>query len=409
MKPSIQQSVLAEQIAESVNIFVKEKIELIMREEISNFLRYEQEEKTNTRNGYYGRTFDTRFGKIDDLRVPRDRQGEFQTQVFEPYQRREGWLEEAVIHMYKGGMGTRDVAKFIDGMFGAQYSPTTISNITNTVLEDIEQWQGRRLEKRYSVIYLDGMYINLRRNTVSSEVIYTAMGINEQGHRQILGFYIGGQESSNGWFEILQDLYRRGAQEVLLGVFDGLPGLEDAFRRAYPKADVQHCIVHKVRGTFPKLRVQDKTEFIHDLKTIYTALDHDLAIAAFDTLKAKWGKTYPKEIKSWEDQLKTLLAFFKYPALIREAIYTSNPIERMNKEFRKRLRPMNSLTNIEAAEKIVYLQATEYNEKWGNRVVRGFGDPKTKLELAKLYEERYATKASQTNEAEDIAELLHVK
>ena len=198
MKPSIQQSELAEQLAESVNLFVKEKIELIMRQEISNFLRYEQEEKTNTRNGYYGRTLDTRYGKIEDLRVPRDRQGEFQTQVFEPYQRREGWLEEAVIHMYKGGMGTRDVAKFIDSMFGTQYSPTTISNITNTVLEDIEQWQDRPLEKRYSVIYLDGMYINLRRKTVSSEVIYTAMGINEQGHRQILGFYIGGQESSNG-------------------------------------------------------------------------------------------------------------------------------------------------------------------------------------------------------------------
>jgi putative transposase len=394
MKPSIQQSAFAEQLAESVNLFVKEKIEFIMREEISNFLRYEQEEQTNTRNGYYGRTLDTRYGKIDDLRVPRDRQGEFQTQVFEPYQRREGWLEEAVIHMYKGGMGTRDVVKFIDSMFGAQYSPTTISNITNTVLEDIEQWQKRPLEKRYSVIYLDGMYINLRRNTVSSEVIYTAMGINELGYRQILGFYIGGQESSNGWFEILQDLYQRGAQEVLLGVFDGLPGLENAFRKAYPKADVQHCLVHKVRSTFPKIRVADKTEFIQDLKSIYMALDHDLAIAAFDAVKAKWGKRYPKEIQSWEDQLKTLLAFFKYPQAIREAIYTSNPIERMNKEFRKRLRPMNSLTNIEAAEKIVYLKAIEYNERWGNRVVRGFGDSKTKEKLTKLYEERYMTKSA---------------
>jgi putative transposase len=398
MKPSIQQTTLSEQLAESVNQFVKEKIELVMRQEISNFLRHEQEETSNTRNGYYGRTLDTRYGKIDDLRVPRDRQGDFQTQVFEPYQRREGWLEEAVIHMYKGGMATRDVAKFIDSMFGTHYSPTTISNITNTVLEDIQQWQGRPLEKRYSVIYLDGMYINLRRNTVSSEVIYTAMGINEQGYRQILGFYIGGQESSNGWLEILQDLYRRGAQEVLLGVFDGLPGLEDAFRKAYPKADVQHCVVHKIRSTFPKIRVQDKTEFLTDLKTIYTAMDHDLALAAFDTVKAKWGKMYPKEIKSWEDQLKTLLAFYKYPQLIRDAIYTSNPIERMNKEFRKRLRPMNSLTNIEAAEKVVYLQSIDYNEKWGSRVVRGFGDLKTKVALTEMYEQRYETKFTKSEE-----------
>lgn len=400
MKPIIQQNLFAEQIAESVNLFVKEKIEFIMREEISNFLKFEQEEKTNTRNGYYGRTLDTKYGKIDDLRVPRDRHGDFQTQVFEPYQRRDGWLEEAVIHMYKGGMATRDVARFIDGMFGAQYSPTTISNITGTVLEDIEKWQSRPLAKRYSVLYLDGLYINLRRNTVSSEVIYTVMGIDEEGHRQILGFYIGGQESSNGWFEILQNLYKRGAQEILLGVFDGLPGLEEAFRRAYPKADVQHCVVHKMRNTFPKIRVSDKVEFLNDLKTIYTAMDHDLAMAAFDTVKAKWGKRYPKEIQSWEDQLKTLLAFFKYPQLIRGAIYTSNPIERMNKEFRKRLRPMNSLTNIEAAEKIVYLQAIEYNERWGNRVVRGFGDYTTKIKLAEMYEARYVTDASRSESDE---------
>ncbi|TVX99007.1 IS256 family transposase, partial [Paenibacillus cremeus] len=256
-------------LEDSVTQLLKEKLEMLMREEIKNFLQVEQEsERHNSRNGYYERTWETRHGKIDDLQVPRDRNGHFQTQLFEPYQRRDGWLEETVIHMYKGGMSTRDIAKFIETMFGTHYSPTTVSNITNTVLEDIVQWQSRPLEKRYSVLYLDGLYIKLRRNTVDSEVIYLVMGINEQGHREILGFYIGGQESSNGWREILQDLYRRGLHEVLLGVFDGLPGLEDAFRDVYPKADVQHCVVHKVRSTMPKIRVQDKTEFLDDLKTI---------------------------------------------------------------------------------------------------------------------------------------------
>lgn len=321
--------------------------------------------------------------------MPRDRQGEFQTQVFEPYSRREGWLEEAVIHMYKGGMSTRDVAKFIENMFGTQYSPTTISNITNTVLEDLEQWLSRPLEKRYSVIYLDGLYLKLRRNSVSSEVIYTAMGINEEGYRQILGFYIGGQESSNGWKEMLKDLYKRGAQDVLLGVFDGLTGLEDAFREVYPKADVQHCMVHKIRETFPKIRVADKAEFVEDLKPLYTALDRDLAGCAFDVMKAKWGKVYPREIKSWEDQLLTLFAFYKYPESIRYAIYTSNPIERMNKEFRKRLRPMNSLPNITAAEKIIYLQSKEYNEKWKHKKIRGFSDVTTRVKLDEMFVSRY--------------------
>ncbi|SDY04058.1 IS256 family transposase, partial [Paenibacillus sp. CF384] len=311
------------------------------------------------------------------------------TQVFEPYQRRDGWLEEAVIQMYKSGMGTRDVARFIESMFGSQYSPTTISNITATVLEDIQNWQVQPLKKRYAVIYLDGLYVKLKRSTVSGEVVYFAMGIDEEGHRQILGFYVGGQESANGWRDVLKDLYKRGVQEVLLGVFDGLPGLDTAFRETYPKADVQHCIVHKVRATFPKIRVQHKTDFITDLKTIYNAMDHDLAMAAFDTLKAKWGKLYPKEIRSWEDQLTTLLAFYKYPALIKDAIYTSNPIERMNKEIRKRLKPMNSLTNMDAAEKVIYLETVAYNDRFADRTIKGFSEASVKQHLTKMFEERY--------------------
>jgi putative transposase len=388
---TLHEAGLSDLLENLVRNFLKDKLEFIMKEEIKNVLQGEQQpdEKKNYRNGYYERTLDTRYGRIDDLMVPRDRNNEFQTQLFEPYQRREGWLEEAVIRMYKGGMSTREVSGFIESMFGAQYSPTTVSNITGTVLEDVDKWQKRPLEKRYSVIYLDGMYVKLKRSTVDSEVIYLAMGINEQGYREILGFYIGGKESSNGWRDVLKDLYRRGVEEVLLGVFDGLPGLENAFRDVYPQADVQHCIVHKVRSTFPKIRVQDKTEFIGDLKTIYNALDRDLALAAFDTMQAKWGKKYPKELDSWKEQLPTLLTFYKFPALMKSAIYTSNPIERTNKEIRKRLKPMNSLTNMDAAEKIVYLEVMTYNEKWSNRVIRGFGDQTVQEKLREMFNERY--------------------
>ena len=194
-----------------------------------------------------------------------------------------------------------------------------------------------------------------------------------------------------GWREVLKDLYTRGAQEVLLGVFDGLPGLDAAFKETYPQADVQHCVVHKVRATFPKIRVEHKTDVIEALKTVYTAPDEELARAAFDTVKARWGKLYPKEMASWEEQLSTLLTFYKYPAEIRKAIYTSNPIERMNKEIRKRLKPMNSLTNMDAAEKIVYLEATDYNERFAERVVPGFGVDAVKKKLNELFEARYPT------------------
>jgi transposase-like protein len=394
---TIPENAFYDLLENSVTKLLQEKLELLMREEIKNYMSVEQPHARNSRNGHYKRTLQTRYGTINELQVPRDRKGTFQTRLFQPYQRREGWLEEAIIHMYKGGMSTREVAKFVESMFGAQYSPTTISNITQTVMEDIEQWQKRPLEKRYSVIYLDGLYVKLKRNTVSSEVVYLAMGIDEKGYRQILGFYVGGHESSNGWREVLKDLKNRGATDVLLGAFDGLPGLEEAFREIYPKADVQHCVVHKIRATLPKIRVSDKTAFLEDLKPVYTAMDGDVARALFDSFKANWRKLYPKEVQSWEDQLSTLLTFYKYPELTRPAIYTTNPIERMNKELRKRLKPMNSLTNIEAAEKIIYLQALDYNEAWCGRAIRGFVDPVTKAAFNEMYKARYGNSPADDN------------
>jgi len=347
---TIQQNPFAELLDNSLQSFLKEKIETLMKEEIKNYLQVDHADVPNSRNGYYSRSWETRHGMIPDLQVPRDRLSTFQTELFEPYQRREAWLEDTIIHMYKGGMSTRDIAGFIEKMFGSQYSPTTVSNITGTVLEDVAAWQSRSLAKRYSVIYLDGMYVKLKRQTVASEVIYIAMGIDEDGHREILSFSVGGKESANGWREVLRDIYKRGAHEVLLGVFDGLAGLEEAFRETYPQAGVQRCITHKLRNTLPKIRDKDKTDFVADMRTIYSVLDRDVALANFDLVKAKWGTIYPKEIASWENELPVLLRFYDFPEKIHYAIYTSNPIERTNKEIRKRLRPMNSLTNMDAAD-----------------------------------------------------------
>jgi len=386
---TIQQNPFAALLENTMQSFLKEKIETLLKEEIKNYLQVEHPDVANSRNGYYSRGWETRHGVIPDLQVPRDRQGQFQTELFEPYQRREAWLEDTVIHMYKGGMSTRDIGAFIEKMFGAQYSPTTVSNITSTVLEDVATWQARPLAKRYSVLYLDGMYVKLKRQSVASEVIYLVMGINETGHREILSFGVGGKESANGWREVLRDLYRRGVQEVLLGVFDGLVGLEEAFRETYPQAGVQRCITHKMRNTLPKIRDKDKADFVTDMKAIYNAMDREVALANFDRVQTKWGKMYPKELASWENELSVLLCFYDFPKMIHYAIYTSNLIERTNKEIRKRLRPMNSLTNMDAAEKIVYLECIDYNERWGSRVCTGFGDTKTQQALKQMFEEKY--------------------
>lgn len=389
MNLSINDSDFMEQLANTVLLFIKDKLELIMREELSNYLTVENPETKNTRNGFYSRTLETQFGKINDLRVPRDRQGEFRTELFKPYQRRDGWLEEAVIRMYKGGMSTRDVADFIECIIGTHYSPTTVSNITNTVLQDVHAWQERPLKKRYSVLYIDGIHFSLRRDSVATEVIYVAMAIDEDGYRQIIGFLVGGNESAHGWKEFLQDMYRRGATDILLGVFDGLPGLEEAFHSVYPKADVQRCIVHKMRNTFPKIRVKDKAEFLGDLKEVYSAPCYEDAVRQFHAVELKWSRQYPRELASWRADLPVLLTFYKYPQDIWQAIYTTNAIERTVKEIRKRLYPMNSVPNIDAAEKIAYLVASDYNERWSKRIIRGFGMETTKDAFEKMYRERY--------------------
>jgi putative transposase len=269
MSNSISNLDWANQLANDIRQFVKQKLELIMREEIKNFLEIEQPGTSNMRNGYYKRSLYTQYGRIEELSVPRDRNGEFQTQLFAPYQRYTGWLEEAIIRMYQSGMSTREIGDFIERILGNKYSAATVSNISDVVTEDVETFHNRPLNKRYSVLYLDGLYVKLRRDTVEKEVIYVVLGVTEEGYREILDFFVGGQESTNVWQEILQRLYERSVKEVLLGVFDGLPGLEEAFKAVYPKADVQRCVVHKVRNTLNRVRKKDQFEVAENLKLIY--------------------------------------------------------------------------------------------------------------------------------------------
>jgi putative transposase len=385
MSKSIPNVDWANQLESVIRQFVKEKLELIMREEMKNFLEMEQAGMPNMRNGYYQRNLDTQYGRIEGLLVPRDRNGEFQTQLFAPYQRHTVWLEEAVIRMYQSGMITREIGKFIERILGNAYSPATISRITDVVKEDIEKWHT--LHKRYSVLYLDGLYVKLRRETVEKEVIYVVLGGNEEGYREILDFFVGGQESAYVWQEILQHLYQRGVKEVLLGVFDGLPGLEEAFRAIYPKVDVQRCVVHKVRNTLRRVRKKDQFEMAEDLKLIYRSPNKKIALEMFQQFESKWSGKYPREVQSWANKLDVLLTFMNYPSSIRSVIYTTNAIERTIKEIRKRLKPMNSLSSLEAAEKVVYLTIQDFNEKWAGRKLRGFAEVQEALE--RMFEERY--------------------
>lgn len=375
-----------------INDLIKNFIEKMLKGELTEFLNYDKYESAgknsgNSRNGNYSRNFQTKYGVIEKLEVPRDRNNDFQTALFEPYKRRDDWLEQTVIQMYARGLSTRDIANLIEQMYGQKYSATSVSNLTDIAVKEIEQWKNRPLEKRYSVLFIDALSIKIRREHVGNESAYIIIGINEEGYREILDFYIGVTESATLWEEVLMNLKSRGVEQVLLGVMDGLPGLTDAFLKVYPKADVQRCVVHKVRNTLHKVKKKHTDEIVTDLKKIYKAPSREYAEQALNDFSSKWDKLYPHLAQSWFEDKDELFAFYKYPDSIQKSIYTTNWIERANKEIRKRLKTMNSLPNEKAAEKILYLKIIDYNSKWSERRLKGFLAARDKL--IQLFEERY--------------------
>ena len=375
-----------------INDLIKNFIEKLLKGELTEFLNYDKYDSAgknsgNSRNGNYSRNFQTKYGVIENLEVPRDRNNDFQTALFEPYKRRDDWLEQTVIQMYARGLSTRDIANLIEQMYGQKYSATSVSNLTDIAVKEIEQWKNRPLEKRYSVLFIDALSIKIRREHVGNESAYIIIGINEEGYREILDFYIGVTESATLWEEVLMNLKSRGVEQVLLGVMDGLPGLTDAFLKVYPKADVQRCVVHKVRNTLHKVKKKHTDEIVTDLKKIYKAPSREYAEQALNDLSSKWDRIYPHLAQSWFEDKDELFAFYKYPDSIQKSIYTTNWIERANKEIRKRLKTMNSLPNEKAAEKILYLKIIDYNSKWSERRLKGF--LAARENLIQLFEERY--------------------
>ena len=311
---------------------IKDMMETLMKAELTELLKYEKyspegHNSGNSRNDFYKRSYETKYGKIENLNIPRDRNDEFRQQLIPPYQRHDGWLEDMIMQLYANGVSTRDVGSIIEKLYGNSYSPTTVTNITDVAIEEIKKWRQRKLNKHYSVLFIDAMSVKLRRDTVANDSVYFILGIDEEGYREVLDFYIGTTESSYVWEEILSSLKERGATDVLLGVMDGLPGLEEAFNKVYPKADVQSCVVHKVRNTIRKVRKKDLSEILQDLKSVYESTTKDQAMIMLDEFSIKWVKLYPKVVDSWNNN-SSLFTYYSYPLAIRKAIYTTNWIER---------------------------------------------------------------------------------
>lgn len=350
----------------------KDMIQELLEAEIETKLGYEKndiscKETDNSRNGYSPKTIKSEFGEVQ-IQVPRDRKGEFKPQIVPKYQRNVSGIEEKVIALYSRGMSTRDIEEQIRDIYGINLSAEMVSKITDKVVPEIKEWQQRPLESVYPFIFMDAIHFKIRSDGhILNRAAYVVLGVTLEGSKDILGIWIGDNESSKFWLGVLNDLKNRGVQDVLLFCVDGLTGLKEAINAAYPKAEVQRCIIHQLRNSFKYVSYKDIKEFSNDFKEVYHAINEEAGLEELYRLKDKWGKAYPFAIRSWENNWDVLSPFYKFPEEIRKIIYTTNIIEGLNRQYRKVTKSKTMFPSDASLEKMLYLASKNAVKKWTQR------------------------------------------
>ena len=321
----------------------------------------------NRRNGYTEKTVKTQFGEMK-IDVPRDRNGGFEPSVVPKNKRNISGIEEKAISLYARGMSTRHIHDQIQDVYGIEISAEMVSKITDSILPQIKEWQNRHLASIYPFVFLDAIHYKVREDgRIKSKAAYVVLGVSLDGYKDILGIWIGENESSKFWLGVLNDLKNRGVQDVLIFSVDGLTGLKEAITAAYPKSEIQRCVIHQLRNSFKYVSYKDVKEFASDFKEVYKAVNEETAFEKLGNLEEKWGKKYPYAIKSWEANWDVLSPFFKYPAEIRTIIYTTNIIEGLHRRFRKVTKTKSIFPTDQALEKMLYLSSQNIMKKWTQR------------------------------------------
>ncbi len=357
-------------------------INSLLQAELTAFLDYEKYDRNgfnsgNSRNGNYSRTFKTEYGELN-LTIPRDRNGELSQQTLPAYKRTNDSLETTIIQLFQKGITMAEISKLIEKMYGHHYTPQTISNMSKLVAEDVLAFKERTLEANYSVIFMDATHIPVKRQTVSKEAVYITIGIRLDGTKEVLGFTIAPTESAYIWKEVLQDLRKRGLEEVLLVVTDGLSGIEESIHSVYPNAQFQQCCVHVSRNIAHKVRVRDRKEICEDFKLVYQANSKEEALDHIDFMIRKWKKQYPRVVNLLLNP--ALLTFYNFPHAIRRTIYSTNLIEGFNKQLKRYTRRKEQFPNEESLERFFISQFNQYNQKFLGRIHKGFKEIQDTLE-----------------------------
>lgn len=348
----------------------------VMSCELDEQLGYEKSERVsndavekegkNYRNGFSKKTVKTQLGEVE-IKVPRDRNGEYEPQIIGKYNRNAEGMEEKIIGLYACGMSQSDIADQIKALYDVEISPE-LSKISEKIMPEVNAWQNRPLEATYPFVFMDAIHYKVKENhRYVTKAAYVVLGINLDGYKDILGVWIGEHESAKFWSGVLNDLKSRGVQQVYLFCVDGLSGFRGAIGANYPHAQIQRCIIHQIRSSTKYVSYKNIKELMADLKTVYKAVTEAEASQQLQLFKEKWGSTYPSCVKSWEENWDILSTFFAYPPDIRRVIYTTNIIEGLNRQFRKVTKNKPSFTNDDSLKKMLYLAANNITGHWTAR------------------------------------------
>ena len=325
---------------------------------------YKNKETDDSRNGYSPKTVTSSMGSID-LDIPRDRKGDFEPQVVKKHQTDISNIEDQVLSMYAKGMTTRDISSHLRDVYGVEASAEMISHMTDRILPIAKEWQNRPLERKYAIVFMDAVHFHVREdNRTVKKAVYVAIGVKLNGKREVLGMWIGGNESAKYWLGVLNEIKNRGVEDIMIVSVDGLTGFGDAIHAVFPRAEIQRCIVHQIRYSTKFISYKDLKPFMADLKLVYKADTEELAASALEDLDEKWGAKYPASIASWRNNWPQLSTYFKYPTEIRKLIYTTNSIENFNRQLRKVTKSRTIFLTDDALFKMLYLAMSDATKKW---------------------------------------------
>ncbi|SDE23987.1 Transposase (or an inactivated derivative) [Paenibacillus sp. UNCCL117] len=350
-----------------------ETIQEMLEAEMDTHLGYEKHETRakatpNSRNGKSKKTVMSEYGEQEIL-VPRDRLSEFEPLVVKKHQSNVTGIEDQIVALYAKGVSTREIQDHLQNLYGIEVSPTLISNVTNKLLPLIKEWQNRPLQGVYAVVYLDAIHFKVKQDgAIVNKAAYMAIGIDLDGNKDVLGMWIGENESAKFWLSVLNELKNRGVQDILIACVDNLTGFSQAISACYPNTEIQKCIIHQIRNSTRYVSYKDLKKVTADLKPIYKAATEELALLELDRFEETWGTKYPLIVRSWRNNWEEIATFFKYPPEIRKLIYTTNMIESYHRQLRKVTKGKSIFPTDDALLKMLYLATMDVVRKWTGRI-----------------------------------------